>query len=205
MKGPSVARAVHCHCPGGGTRPCQEVLAAGERYRRCRRRTNSTGIGQLRALLATLGRTVICRPAEQRAAPEVRGDRAAQRHVPAGPAPGTSRAVPSGPPSGRRSRRRGFAGEVYTALRATLCQPAVTRERLDRAQRDRARLAAGVEAAEQATAWKRNRPAARPGGWPVIPAHRRRRRLPSVPDPLAAQESAEFMGVLRLHFTNSPE
>jgi hypothetical protein len=25
------------------------------------------------------------------------------------------------------------------------------------------------------------------------------------PDPLAAQESAEFMGVLRLHFTNSPE
>jgi hypothetical protein len=32
MKGPPVTRAVPCHCPGGpGTRPCQEVLTAGER------------------------------------------------------------------------------------------------------------------------------------------------------------------------------
>jgi hypothetical protein len=195
MKGPSVARTGALSLSRGlARRPCQEVLAASERYRRCRRRTNSTGIGQLRALLATLGRTVICRPAEQRAAPEVRGDRPARRHVPPGPAPGTSRAVPSGPPSGR-SRRRGFTGEVHAALCAALCQLAVTRERLDRPQRDRARL----EAAEQATAWKRNRPAARGpaagrSSRPIADAN----GYHLCPDPLAARESAEFMGTL--HF-----
>jgi hypothetical protein len=72
---------------------------------------------------------------------------------------------------------------------------------LDRAQRDCGRLAAGVAAAEQATAWKRNRPAARSPA-----AGRSSRPIAGADgyhlcsDPLAAQESAEFMGVLRLHF-----
>jgi hypothetical protein len=159
MKGPSVARTVHCHCPGAWHAPVpgspgrESAVPAGDQQHGHRATARTAG--------APLGCTVICRPAEQRAAPEARGDRAARRHVPDGPAPGISRAVPSGPLSGRKSWRRGFAGEVYAALCAALCQLAVTRERLDRAQRDRARLAAGVEAAEQATAWKRNRPAVR--------------------------------------------
>ena len=50
MKGASAARAVHCHYPGRGTRPCQEVLAPGERYRRRRRAvTRWAGAPALRA------------------------------------------------------------------------------------------------------------------------------------------------------------
>ena len=144
----------------------RDVLQAGDAVNVGRGgRTNSTGIGPLCALLAPLSRTVICLPAEQRAAPEVRGDRA--------------------------------AGEVHAAPCAALCQLAVTRRRLDHAQRDRVRLVAGMKAAEQATAWKRNRPAARGPA-----AGRSSRPIADAdsyhlcPDPLAAQESAEFMGGL---------
>ena len=67
-------------------------------------RTNGAGIRQLRALLAPLGRARDRRSADRRAAPEVRGDRAARRHLPAGTAAGAGRAVPGGPPGGRRKR-----------------------------------------------------------------------------------------------------
>ena len=43
-------------------------------------RTNRSGIEQLAALLTPLGATVVGVPVEPRAAPEVRGDRAARRH-----------------------------------------------------------------------------------------------------------------------------